>query len=54
MGKFSRCLAWVCIISAAAAADDIRKITLKTNDIIYDPVSHKIYASVPSSAGVER
>ncbi len=52
MGKFNRCLAWVCIISAAAAADDIRKITLKTNDMIYDPVSHKIYASVPSSAGV--
>ena len=32
-------------------ADDIKIITLTSNDIIYDPVSQKIYASVPSSAG---
>jgi hypothetical protein len=52
MGKLIRCAAFLLMISALVAADDMRKITLKTNDIIYDPVSHKIYASVPSSAGV--
>ncbi len=52
MGKFIRCAACILMLSGIAAADDIRKITLKTNDIIYDPVSHKIYASVPSSAGI--
>ena len=52
MGKLSRCAVLLLVCFSAAVADDIRKITLKTNDIIYDPVSHKIYASVPSSAGV--
>jgi uncharacterized repeat protein (TIGR01451 family) len=28
------------------------EITLQTNDIIYDPVSDKIFASVPGSAGI--
>lgn len=29
----------------------IRQISLATNDLIYDPVNKRIYASVPSSAG---
>jgi hypothetical protein len=33
--------------------DEIRKITLKTNDLIFDPSRQRIYASVPSSAGVD-
>jgi hypothetical protein len=39
------------LIVTSAHANHIRQITLTTNDIIYDPVSRKIYASVPSSAG---
>lgn len=31
--------------------NDIRQITLATNDIIYNPFTGKIYASVPSRAG---
>jgi len=29
----------------------VRQISLATNDLIYDPINKKIYASVPSSAG---
>ena len=36
---------------ASVKVDDIRQVTLATNDLIYDKVSQKIYASVPSSAG---
>jgi acyl dehydratase len=38
-------------LSSAAHADEIREIALATNDIILDPVSKRIFASVPSSAG---
>ena len=31
--------------------DEIQQITLAANDIIYDPISRKIYASVPGTAG---
>lgn len=52
-------LAWVlsiCFLGSLAApiaarADDIRQITLTANDIIYDPGTKEIYASVPSSVG---
>lgn len=36
----------------STSAAEIRVLNLQTNDIIYDPVSHRIYASVPSTAGV--
>jgi len=35
----------------AAPAPAFRQISLATNDLIYDPVSQQIYASVPGSAG---
>jgi DNA-binding beta-propeller fold protein YncE len=38
-------------LAATAGAADIRQVSLQTNDIVYDPVSQRIYASVPSSAG---
>src|SRR5262245_29634822 len=34
-----------------AGADDTRQLSLPTNDIVFDPVSQRIYASVPSRAG---
>jgi len=34
-----------------ALAQDVRVLDLITNDLIYDPVSERIYASVPSAAG---
>jgi hypothetical protein len=50
-----RCFFLVAIVQAAGAlaaqAGPIRQITLATRDIVYDPVSKKIYASVPASAG---
>lgn len=36
---------------AQAQSSTIRTVNLVTNSIIYDPVSQKIYASVPSSVG---
>ena len=41
----------IIMMASFAYADDVRQISLMTNDIIYDPFSMKIYASVPSSAG---
>lgn len=35
----------------ADAGAQLRQINLPTNDLIYDPVTQKLYASVPSSAG---
>lgn len=40
----------LCLPSAAARAD-VRQLSLPVNDILYDPASKKIYASVPSAAG---
>lgn len=37
--------------SRAQTNASIRTINLVTNDLVYDPVSRKLYASVPSSAG---
>lgn len=39
-------------ISAGKLAIVVSQINLPTNDIIYDPVSKKIYASTPSTAGI--
>lgn len=36
---------------ASVKVNDVRLVTLATNDLIYDKASQKIYASVPSSAG---
>jgi len=37
-----------------AAAESLLQVDLPTNDIVYDPVSDMLYASVPSSAGFPR
>jgi hypothetical protein len=39
------------IIGSAQTTSVIRTLSLIANDIIYDPVTKRIYASVPSSAG---
>lgn len=39
------------LLATAAGADPVRQVSLSTNDMAYDPVTGKIYASVPSSAG---
>ena len=39
------------LLTSHADARDVRQVSLATNDIIYDPVTHKLYASVPGSAG---
>lgn len=41
-------------VSVTAMTEAIRKISLLTSDLIYDRVSDKIFASVPSRAGVAR
>ena len=41
----------VLLLSAAAHAEDISYINLPTKDLRYDPVSQRIYASVPSRGG---
>ncbi len=46
--RFSLCLA---LLATGAAADSIRQITLPTHDLITDPVTQQIYASVPNQAG---
>jgi DNA-binding beta-propeller fold protein YncE len=38
-------------VSQTALADDIRTVSLKTTDILYDPVNRLIFASVPSDGG---
>ena len=40
------------INEAALIAATINTISLRTNDLIYDPISGRLFASVPSSAGV--
>ncbi|MFN7928622.1 MAG: hypothetical protein U0Y68_11860 [Blastocatellia bacterium] len=37
--------------AAAQTAPTVRTVSLVVNDLVYDPVTKKIYASVPSSAG---
>lgn len=41
----------VLLLAAAAVSADIRQLSLPTNDLIYDPGTRRIYASVPSRAG---
>lgn len=44
-------IALVCASLCAAQAQNVRRVSLTTNDIIYDAHTAKIYASIPSSAG---
>jgi sugar lactone lactonase YvrE len=39
------------VAAAAAATDFVRQIPLTTNDIVYNPTTKMLYASVPSSGG---
>src|SRR5689334_17207270 len=39
------------VVATAAGADSVRQVSLPSNDLAYDPVTGRIYASVPSSAG---
>src|SRR5437870_894398 len=39
------------VVPALAAADDIRSIALPANDLVWDPRTQRIYASVPATAG---
>ncbi|TPW18599.1 MAG: hypothetical protein FD130_141 [Halothiobacillaceae bacterium] len=39
-------------LEITVTTDQIRKLALLANDIIYDPHSAKLYASVPSAAGI--
>ena len=39
------------LLVGVSAADEVRQLELATNDIVYDPFTRKIYASVPSQAG---
>jgi uncharacterized repeat protein (TIGR01451 family) len=43
-------IAWVLALGRIAAAEDIRRIDLPTNDLVYDTQRGKLYASVPSGA----
>src|SRR5262245_42846392 len=45
---------WIGIVAAASvggAAAEVRQISLRTNDIVFDRVSQRIYASVPGNPG---
>lgn len=44
-------IALAILLSPHAATGQIRQVALPTNDLIYDPVTQRIYASVPSRAG---
>src|SRR5437879_4588216 len=50
MNPLKTCLI-VLLLEATAASADIRQVALKTNDLIYNPATRLIYASVPSKAG---
>src|SRR5436309_1452437 len=39
------------LLGSAAAADDIRQIPLAANDLVYDAVTQRLYASVPGTGG---
>jgi hypothetical protein len=39
------------LLATSAGADVIRQVSLPANDLVYDPLTRRIYASVPSSAG---
>src|SRR5262245_42903650 len=45
---------WIGLVAAASvggAAAEVRQISLRTNDIVFDRVSQRIYASVPGNTG---
>lgn len=42
------------LVAGEASAQRIIEVNLRTNDIVYDPASDTIYASVPSSVGLPR
>ena len=48
-GLVVRLLLGVIALAGSAGAAEVRLSFLKTNDIVYDPVSQRIYASVPST-----
>ncbi len=50
MTRLKLCLA-VLLLGATSASADIRQLALTANDLVYDPVTHEIYASTPSSVG---
>src|SRR5258708_10283867 len=39
-------------VPSAARADDIKTVPLPSRDVVYDPGTKKIYASVPGSGGI--
>src|SRR3990172_3255667 len=39
------------LMNLVLAVEEVRVLTLETNDLIYDPLTKKIYASVPNTAG---
>ena len=45
-------VALVICLAGSALADTIKQLSLITNDLVYDKTTDRIYASVPSSAGV--
>lgn len=40
-------------LAGSSATADVRSVTLQTKDLVYDPTSGKLFASVPGSAGVD-
>ena len=50
MTRWKVCLA-VLLLGSTTASADIRQLSLPANDLVYDPGTHRIYATVPSSAG---
>jgi streptogramin lyase len=51
MRLFHLYLAMILLLVTAAGADPIRVVSVPANDLVYDPATQKIYASVPGSAG---
>src|SRR5438309_319544 len=50
MTRWKACLA-VLLLGSTTASADIRQLSLPANDLVYDPGTHGIYATVPSSGG---
>src|SRR5688572_30652369 len=53
MRILSACLAVLCLLCMAASAEPFRSLSLPTNDLVYDPHSGRLYASIPGSAGAD-
>jgi DNA-binding beta-propeller fold protein YncE len=57
MATFTPSLAYIAIFSAGSlcqAALTVTEVAVPINDIVYDPVSDRILASLPSRAGAQR